>query len=365
MIKRSFTVKQKLKLLSLLETTTPAEVALKNNIHISCIYRWIPQKSKFEAERNKKSRKLNCGKKPFLSLECERGIAAWISDRNAKNLNVLYCHVKKYCLETFGDSICKFTTGWFKRFKDRFGFSRRRVTGYSHRPQNETTDIAEKISQFREEVNSSSRSVILNMDETAVFFDMPMNYTITKKGTSHVKQRATSNSKKRITATLCCGSDGTKLPPTVVLKQNYNGPIPEGINVMYQEKAWMTSVLMQKWISLYGNTLSGSHLLLDSFSGHKTQAALNDLRQLNCQYSFIPPTATGECQPLDVGVNKPFKDKLRQKWNEWIGQGHLTPKGNYKSAPTELLLQWIKQAWDEISPQTILNSFSRALGVSN
>lgn len=33
---------------------------------------------------------------------------------------------------------------------------------------------------------------------------------------------------------------------------------------------------------------------------------------------MIPEGLTRQLQPLDVGVNKPFKDLLRREYNEWL-----------------------------------------------
>ena len=207
------------------------------------------------------------------------------------------------------------------------------------------------------------------MDETPVWFDNPSRYTVTRRGTRHVGQRATSNEKKRITVVLACTSRGEKLPPFVVLKHALKRGVepPDGISVYHNQNAWMTSSLTEEWLSVNRNHLSDKHLLMDSFSGHKTESVLKLLNSdtdtnLNLKgYSIIPPGTTSKLQPLDVGVNKPFKDRLRKKWNKWMETGHTTAKGNYKSASASLLLQWVKAAWDEISTNTIMNSFTKAL----
>lgn len=66
-------------------------------------------------------------------------------------------------------------------------------------------------------------------------------------------------------------------------------------------------------------------------------------------------------QPLDIGVNKPFKDRLRRKWNNWMEIGNTTCRGHFKSASVSLLLQWIVEAWDEISTLTIIHSYVKAI----
>jgi len=136
--------------------------------------------------------------------------------------------VREHCLSKYGD-ISKFSKDWFKRFKDRFKLSCRRVTSYSSRPKGveSSSKFEESIKTFREGVTAVERT-LLNMDETPVWFDMPSRYTVTKKGTKHVTLRATSNEKKRVTVVLACKSNGEKLPPIVILKTKYRGHVPPG-----------------------------------------------------------------------------------------------------------------------------------------
>ena len=215
-----------------------------------------------------------------------------------------------------------------------------------------------------------------------------MRYTVTSTGTRHVRQRATSNEEKRITVVLACTSRGEKLPPLVVLKHLplvvlkhlplvvLKHPLPrgvqppDGIRVYHNINAWMTGPLTEEWLNIYKDHLKDKYLLMDSFSGHKTNSLLailnntNNATNLNLKgYSIIPPGTTSKFQPLDVGVNKPFKDILRRKWNNWMETGNTTARGNYKSASVSLLLQWIVEAWDEISTLTIINSYTKALSM--
>jgi hypothetical protein len=61
---------------------------------------------------------------------------------------------------------------------------------------------------------------------------------------------------------------------------------------------------------------------------------------------------TSQLQVLDVVVKKPFKDRLRRLYGEWLLSGNcpLIPAGNIRRPSEELLGQWIKTAWDDISP---------------
>ncbi|GBB90312.1 hypothetical protein RclHR1_17210001 [Rhizophagus clarus] len=72
------------------------------------------------------------------------------------------------------------------------------------------------------------------------------------------------------------------------------------------------------------------------------------------------------CQPLDVSINKPFKDIMRKEWHEWICQGGAgeTEAGNLKRARISDVCGWIKRSWDAISNQIIFNSFKKC-AISN
>jgi hypothetical protein len=52
-------------------------------------------------------------------------------------------------------------------------------------------------------------------------------------------------------------------------------------------------------------------LALDLFSGHKTDYVLDIIKAHDITVSIIPAGCTGLVQPLDISVNRPFKDILK------------------------------------------------------
>ena len=75
---------------------------------------------------------------------------------------------------------------------------------------------------------------------------------------------------------------------------------------------------------------------------------------------------TGQLQVLDVVVNKPFKDNLRKRYTAWLlaGDHALTPTGKIKKPEVRALCEWILQAWNEVSSESIINGFKKCC-VSN
>ena len=84
-----------------------------------------------------------------------------------------------------------------------------------------------------------------------------------------------------------------------------------------------------------------SMLVLDTFKGHLTDYLKNHLRNMKIEFVVIPGGMTSVLQPEDVSINKPFKDRLRQKYLTWIADPArgLTETGEIKrAAPSEVVL---------------------------
>ncbi|GFX42436.1 DDE-1 domain-containing protein [Trichonephila clavipes] len=77
--------------------------------------------------------------------------------------------------------------------------------------------------------------------------------------------------------------------------------------------------------------------------------------------AVIPGGLTSLVQPLDVCINKPFKQNLKQQWNMWMieGEKSFTKGGQMCHASLEILCEWIIKSWNEIKPHLIQKSFKK------
>ena len=82
-----------------------------------------------------------------------------------------------------------------------------------------------------------------------------------------------------------------------------------------QREGWCTSEIFVYWIKeiflSYENEISEKCLLImDNASSHISNTTLKVLEDKKVSFIQIPSGMTPECQPLDISVNKKFKDKI-------------------------------------------------------
>ena len=74
----------------------------------------------------------------------------------------------------------------------------------------------------------------------------------------------------------------------------------------------------------------------------------------NTNLAVIPGVLTSILQPLDVALNKPFKDGVRK----------FTASGRQKKPSEELIISWIAAAWNDIPAEMVESSFLKC-GITN
>ena len=78
--------------------------------------------------------------------------------------------------------------------------------------------------------------------------------------------------------------------------------------------------------------------------------------------AVIPGGLTKELQPLDIGVNRPFKVRLRVAWERWMTDGDhsLMKSGRQRRASYATVCRWIVDAWTNVSAGTVVQTFAKA-----
>jgi hypothetical protein len=104
-----------------------------------------------------------------------------------------------------------------------------------------------------------------------------------------------------------------------------------------------------------------SILVLDTFCGHLSEALKVKLEPKNCDLLVIPGDMNSQCQPLNVSVNKSFKDYLRKEYDARLISENLplTPSGKIKRIPASELAEWIMAVWKKIAGKTREQSYKK------
>jgi hypothetical protein len=212
------------------------------------------------------------------------------------------------------------------------------------------------------EGSSRDRHFILNMDQTPVYFAMSAKRTLEAIGTKTIHIRTTAEETKRATVAVTIAADGTLLPSMIVFKGAPKGRIakfefasyPTTNHYRCQENAWMDEAVMVAWVdevlAPYVAT-APEHvvplLILDSYRCHMMGSIVQRIQELGVEVQHIPGGCTSLCQPVDVGFNKPFKDRVRRAWHNWL-LADAVIHGTTRS-PTRLdVATWVANTMEEM-----------------
>ncbi|KAJ1185842.1 hypothetical protein NDU88_002629 [Pleurodeles waltl] len=105
------------------------------------------------------------------------------------------------------------------------------------------------------------------------------------------------------------------------------------------------------------------------FRAHLTPSTKQKLARINTDAAVIPAGLTSLVQPLDVCLNNlkmPFKDCIREQWNEWMvsGKKSFTKGGNMRAPQLDVLCKFVIKTWNDIDAETVIKSFKKC-GISN
>lgn len=269
----------------------------------------------------------------------------------------------------------KLSKGWLDGFCQRHRLVLRRRTTVC---QKAPVDFVEKVCDFilytRKLIKDEGvhANAVYGMDETSVWLDPAASTTIAPVGVRDVSIRGVGHDKVRITVALTAKADGKKCLPFVLL--NRKRVIPEiadqfrgKLNLCWAGRVWMDDSLTETYLrQTIGPQLFQKRVLIwDSFRCHRSEKTKDVLHSLKVLTSIVPGGCTKFVQPADVSWNRPFKLRIQEMHDDWLGANNLpqTAGGNYKPPSPAVYLTWVYEAWQAVSEEVIRNSF-RHCGIS-
>lgn len=172
-------------------------------------------------------------------------------------------------------------------------------------------------------------------------------------------------SKDRVTVLVACNQDGTEKLPLLVIGKYAKPRCFKNINmnllpVTYesQTKAWMDSVLFEKWVRQIDRQMRAANLhiliFIDNCSSHVSVAGLTNIKLI-----FFLPNCTNKLQPADKGIIQNVKVHYRKTMIRRMLQCL------YENKPVEAIslkdaVFMMAKAWDDVSITTISNCWNKA-----
>ena len=161
---------------------------------------------------------------------------------------------------------------------------------------------------------------------------------------------------------------------------------PPEWDITHSQKHWSNETTMIQYIENiivpYINSVrqavgndTPAMISMDNFKGQVTSAGNSRLEANSIHVCLLPPNTTDRLQPLDISVNKPAKDFLKRKFEEWysgeimkqlegrdIESAELQPINLGMPVLKELGAKWMVEMVEYFgeNPQIVVNGFVKA-----
>ena len=91
-------------------------------------------------------------------------------------------------------------------------------------------------------------------------------------------------------------------------------------------------------------------------------SVVGSIEELGVEVDHIPGGCTCLVQPVDVGINKPFKKRVRNKWEQWM-MDKIAAKREIREPTRELIVGWCNATYSCLGgeAQMICNAWRHGL----
>ncbi|XP_022835755.1 uncharacterized protein LOC111363186 isoform X2 [Spodoptera litura] len=183
--------------------------------------------------------------------------------------------------------------------------------------QNFFDNLKEVLSRNPSFANGSR---IYNLDETSTTTVQRPHKVLAAKGRNVCK---VTSGERGILVTTCCivNAIGQALPPAMVFpRKNFKAHMlygaPPGTLGLAAPSGWMNTELFVEFTS--ASTDNPALLILDNHESHLSIEALDLAKASGVTVLTLHPHTTARLQPLDVGLNGPFKSFYNSAIDSWL-----------------------------------------------
>eukprot|EP00734_Pompholyxophrys_sp_LG126_P000260 Pompholyxophrys_sp_v1_NODE_77_length_2346_cov_4.460733.p1 type:complete len:256 gc:universal NODE_77_length_2346_cov_4.460733:1535-2302(+) len=184
----------------------------------SVVVRWLNEPAKYlNTTKQRTAKSLSAGPKVrFVNME--EDIFAWVKYQRARGLAVNFNSIIAKAMSINPDFCQKkerTLVGWCERFSARHHLVSRKKTKASQKTNDDVEVLRESFNSYFCKVlgvlqadNILSNVEIWNMDQTPVYFDMPLSHTMEVEGTQEINIKNNGCDKQRVTVCLCISACG-------------------------------------------------------------------------------------------------------------------------------------------------------------
>ena len=281
------------------------------------------------------------------------------------------------------------TKDWAKSLLRRMNYVKRKGSNAGKTTPSQFSELkAEFLADIQAEVvmNEIPIDLIFNWDQTAIQLVPTGQWTMNEAKAKKVVI-ANSDDKRQITAVLAATMTGEYLPVQLIYKGTTSRchpkiAFPELWDIFHSRNHWSNEVTMRRYIEniivpFVSNKrelleLPNNHpalAIIDCFRGQTTPGILNLLHENNIITVIVPPNCTDQLQPIDISINKPVKDQMRSRFQEWYAsevqkQLKSVPINEVKVDLTAAVVKtncarWLKSAIENLQkrPEVAINGF--------
>lgn len=261
-----------------------------------------------------------------------------------------------------GKTNFKASTGWLDGFKQRNKISFKSICGESGAVNQQQADQWKK--DLEEMIQDRNPKDIFNVDETGLFFKCTPDKTLAFKDE---KCHGGKLSKERITLLVGANMDGTEKLPLLMVGKSANPRCfknvkSKPVDYVSSSRAWMTGTLFENWLLKLDKKFKKEKrkviVFIDNCTAHNTIPLMENIKVI-----FFPANMTSVIQPMDQGIIK----NLKHFYRRLLVQNILIGDDNALKIKLDLLQasRMCKQAWDQVTPETIQNCFKKAGFIKN
>ena len=327
------------------------------------------------------ARKIHSGRKSFLSqIEPElKRFMFQLREQGIQLTNRMVLREAARILPAFKEKSTRAKELAVHRFTRSVGLTQRQATHTAQKHFSETeADARDFIAMMKEKMAGRNPNDVLNMDQTPIPFSYHSNKTLNIKGAKTVHVSASTTDTKHVTLAATVTAGGKMLRPFLIFKGKQNGriamrefstyPIPG--KYACQDKAWMDEVAMHQWIDdvlkpwkdeqdIASQSVEPPILILDAYRVHQMGSVVNRIQGMGIEVVHIPAGCTYLCQPVDVGINKPVKSRLREKWEDWMTEGEGIVDGKAKEPTRKIVAEWLVDIYTNIPEEMGKNAWKK------